>query len=367
MSTDRSSETSAAPDASGGDPSVQGVDLEAVDAIAADAEVRITAAGDLAELAVVDAEFLDKNSRLSRMKASMKDLGPDQRKALGARMNQARTRIEEMVARREELLRRAEADAVLDAERMDLTEYLGTATVGHTHVVTQTWQRLEDVFCGMGFSIDTGPEVETDWFNFQALNLPLSHPARSLWDTLYLDPSGVDGVDEAQLLLRTHTSPVQIRTMLRAVREDSGPPIYSVSPGRVYRRDTADATHLPVFHQIEGLVIDRGITMGDLAGTIEAFVKAYFGSDMTSRLRPSYFPFTEPSAEFDISGVDGKWLEVGGCGMVHPNVLRAGGLDPDEWSGFAFGFGIDRLAKIRYQITDLRAFMTNDIRFLAQF
>lgn len=367
MSTDRSSDRSDEWDTPATDLSPGEVDLEAVDAIARDAESRIVAVHDLVDLADLDAEFLDKNSRLSRMKASMKGLEPEQRKALGARMNQARTRIETMVTERRELLRRAEADAVLEAERMDLTEYLGTASTGHTHVVTQTWQRLEDVFCGMGFSVDTGPEVETDWFNFQALNLPTSHPARSLWDTLYLDPTGMEGVEEAQLLLRTHTSPVQIRTMLRAVREGSGPPIYSVSPGRVYRRDTADATHLPVFHQIEGLVIDRGITMGDLAGTIEAFVKEYFGSDMTSRLRPSYFPFTEPSAEFDISGADGKWLEVGGCGMVHPNVLRAGGLDPSDWSGFAFGFGIDRLAKIRYQISDLRAFMTNDVRFLDQF
>ncbi len=172
---------------------------------------------------------------------------------------------------------------------------------------------------------------------------------------------------EGELVLRTHTSPVQVRTMLEAVRTGDGPPIYVVCPGRVYRRDTADATHLPVFHQIEGLVIDRGISMGDLAGTIDEFTRAYFGEEMTSRLRPSYFPFTEPSAEFDISAPDGSWLELGGCGMVHPHVLRAGGLDPEEWSGFAFGFGIDRLAKIRHQVEDLREYITNDIRFLSQF
>jgi len=220
---------------------------------------------------------------------------------------------------------------------------------------------------GMGFTVASGPEVETDWFNFEALNLPPAHPARSLWDTLYLDTSGLSGVHEGELLLRTHTSPVQVRTMLQAVRTGEGPPIYVVCPGRVYRRDTADATHLPVFHQIEGLVIDRGISMGHLAGTIEEFTKAYFGEQMTSRLRPSYFPFTEPSAEFDISTPDGSWLELGGCGMVHPNVLRAGGLDPEEWSGFAFGFGIDRLAKVRHAVEDLREFVTNDIRFLSQF
>ncbi|MEI2638099.1 MAG: phenylalanine--tRNA ligase subunit alpha [Microthrixaceae bacterium] len=358
------------PQSAGGDSSI-----EDVDSIAMEATKRIEEAADLSELEALQREFLDKRSPLSQMKASMKDLDPDARKALGAAMNRARGSIENSVAQRRVTLEAQAFEVQLAAESLDLTEYLGRATLGHAHVITKTWERLEDVFCGMGFSVESGPEVETDWFNFEALNLPPSHPARSMWDTLYLDPSvikGDDGADDealgdGQLVLRTHTSPVQVRTMLRAVREGSGPPIYAVCPGRVYRRDTADATHLPVFHQIEGLVIDRGITMGDLAGTIESFVKAYFGSSMTSRLRPSYFPFTEPSAEFDISTPDGGWLEVGGCGMVHPNVLRAGGLDPREWSGFAFGFGIDRLAKIRYGINDLRSFMTNDIRFLNQF
>jgi phenylalanyl-tRNA synthetase alpha chain len=255
---------------------------------------------------------------------------------------------------------------------MDLTEHLGAVAPGHLHPITHTWERLEDVFVGMGFTVADGPEVETDWFNFEALNLPPSHPARSLWDTLYLDPGdlvdhGGTPLSEDQLLLRTHTSPVQVRTMLRSVRTAAGPPIYVVCPGRVYRRDTADATHLPVFHQIEGLVVDRGISMAHLAGTIETFTRAYFGGSVTSRLRPSYFPFTEPSAEFDISTPDGGWLELGGCGMVHPNVLRAGGLDPEEWSGFAFGFGIDRLAKVRHRVADLRDFITNDVRFLGQF
>src|SRR6478735_3762634 len=186
-------------------------------------------------------------------------------------------------------------------------------------------------------------------------------PARGMWDTLFTDhvpPGGQPGT----VVLRTHTSPVQIRVM-----ETTEPPIYMVMPGRVFRRDTPDATHMPVFHQIEGLVIDRGITMADLAGTIEAFTKAFFGSAFTSRLRPSYFPFTEPSAEFDIQTPAGDWLELGGCGMVHPNVLRAGGLDPEEWSGFAFGFGIDRMAKERHLVGDLREMFTNDIRFLEKF
>jgi phenylalanyl-tRNA synthetase alpha chain len=224
-------------------------------------------------------------------------------------------------------------------------------------LVTQTWDRLVDVFIGMGFTVAEGPEVETDWYNFEALNIPAAHPARGMWDTLYVDLG-----DPETVLLRTHTSPVQIRVMT-----DGEPPIYAVMPGRVYRRDTADASHMPVFHQIEGLVIDRGITFADLAGTIESFTKAFFGDGFTSRLRPSYFPFTEPSAEFDIRRPDGSWIELGGCGMVHPHVLRAGGLDPNEWSGFAFGFGIDRMAKERHGVNDLRDMYSDDIRFTEQF
>jgi phenylalanyl-tRNA synthetase alpha chain len=335
--------------------------------VAAAGVSRIDAAADLDALRELEAELLGKRSELGGLKAAMRDMDPEERRSFGAALNSAREQLEGALAGRREQLESAERVERLAAERLDLTESLGRARVGHAHVVTQTWERLEDVFCGMGFQVADGPEVETDWFNFEALNLPPDHPARSLWDTLYLDTAQLDGVAEGELVLRTHTSPVQVRTMLDAVRTGEGPPIYVVCPGRVYRRDTADATHLPVFHQIEGLVIDRGISMGDLAGTIEEFTKAYFGEEMTSRLRPSYFPFTEPSAEFDISAPDGSWLEVGGCGMVHPNVLRAGGLDPEEWSGFAFGFGIDRLAKIRHAVDDLREYVTNDIRFLAQF
>ena len=331
------------------------------------AAARIAAAEDLNGLRELETELVGKRSELSALKSTMRDMDPDERRSFGAALNEARDRIDGALAARRAELEAAERAVRLDAERLDLTEAIGRVQVGHAHVVTQTWERLEDVFCGMGYQVADGPEVETDWFNFEALNLPPAHPARSLWDTLYLDTTDLDGVSEGELVLRTHTSPVQVRSMLEAVRTGEGPPIYVVCPGRVYRRDTADATHLPVFHQVEGLVIDRGISMGDLAGTIEEFTKAYFGGEMTSRLRPSYFPFTEPSAEFDISAPDGSWLEVGGCGMVHPNVLRAGGLDPEEWSGFAFGFGIDRLAKIRHAVGDLREYLTNDIRFLAQF
>ncbi len=332
-----------------------------------DALARTARAGSVAELDELDTELLGKRSRLTQLRASLRDVEAQQRKELGRALNEARSVLEQAIgARRDELASQARR-LELASETRDLTEALGRASIGHAHPVTLTWEHLEDTFVGMGFAVEDGPEIETDWFNFEALNLPVAHPARSLWDTLYVDTTEAEGVGSEEVLLRTHTSPVQIRTMLRAVKEGSGPPIYAVCPGRVYRRDTADATHLPVFHQIEGLVVDRGISMGDLAGTIEEFTKAYFGSSMTSRLRPSYFPFTEPSAEMDVSQPDGSWLEIGGCGMVHPNVLANCGLDPEVWSGFAFGFGIDRLAKIRHGISDLRDLVTNDMRFLEQF
>ena len=261
-------------------------------------------------------------------------------------------------ARRTELAA-VEREHRIASERLDLTEIFVAPRRGRTHIVTQAWEALEDVFIGLGFTIAEGPEIETDWHNFEALNMPPNHPARSEFDTLFVDHAGAP---PGTTVLRTHTSPVQIRAMLAAE-----PPIYVVAPGRVFRRDTPDATHMPVFHQIEGLVIDRDINLGHLAGTIEAFTKAYFGEQFTSRLRPSYFPFTEPSAEFDIRTPRGDWLELGGCGMVHPNVLRSGGIDPDEWSGFAFGFGIDRMAKERHHVDDLREMFTGDIRFTEQF
>ncbi|MGH9133202.1 MAG: phenylalanine--tRNA ligase subunit alpha, partial [Ilumatobacteraceae bacterium] len=250
---------------------------------------------------------------------------------------------------------------LLATDRVDLSMPGRKPGRGAPNPLREITRRVEDAFIGIGYRIAEGPEVETDWHNFEALNMGENHPARGEFDTLFVDhvpPGGRAGTT----VLRTHTSPVQIRTMLA-----SEPPIYIVAPGRVFRRDTPDATHMPVFHQIEGLVVDRAITMADLAGTIEAFTKAFFGGDFTSRLRPSYFPFTEPSAEFDIRTPAGDWLELGGCGMVHPAVLSAGGLDPEAWSGFAFGFGIDRMAKERHAVDDLREMYTNDIRFLEQF
>jgi phenylalanyl-tRNA synthetase alpha chain len=324
----------------------------------ADALARIAAADSVDAVRALDTDLLGKRGTLAALKTRLGGLATvEEKRAAGQLLNEATTGVGAALAERQRKLSVAARRLTLEAERLDLTEVIARPTRGHVHLVTQATQRLEDVFIGLGFQIAEGPEVESDYYNFEALNMPPSHPARSEWDTLFVDHG-----DPGTVVLRTHTSPVQIRVM-----ETWAPPIYAVMPGRVFRRDTPDATHMPVFHQIEGLVIDHGITFADLAGTIEAFTKAFFGAEFTSRLRPSYFPFTEPSAEFDIRRPDGSWIELGGCGMVHPNVLRAGGLDPDEWSGFAFGFGIDRMAKERHGIDDLRDMFTNDLRFLAQF
>jgi phenylalanyl-tRNA synthetase alpha chain len=331
--------------------------LEDIASIEADAAPRIAAATSLDDVRALDAELLGKRSALSGLKATLGSLEADERRAVGAAINRARDGLDAALA-----ARRGELEAVvrrerLGAERLDLTEVPPGVGAGHLHLVTQAMERLEDVFVGMGFTVAEGPEVETDWHNFGALNFPPDHPARDMYDTLYVDLG-----EPGSTVLRTHTSPVQVRVMT-----SQPPPIYMVMPGRVYRQDTPDATHMPVFHQIEGLVIDRSITFADLAGTIDAFTKAFFGGDFSSRLRPSYFPFTEPSAEFDIRLPDGSWLELGGCGMVHPNVLTNCGIDPEEWQGFAFGFGLDRLGASAHGVTDLRDLFTNDIRFLEQF
>ena len=330
---------------------------------ARDAALRqIDEADDLAALSALSARLTGKKGDLARLKTGVGTLDTvEQKKQAGRAVNEALAAVDSALESRRAALAARAREARVAAERLDLTEHVVAPRRGHPHLVTQAWERLEDVFVGLGFQIAEGPEVETDWHNFEALNMGEGHPARGEFDTLFVDhvpPGGAAG----QTVLRTHTSPVQIRTML-----EHRPPIYVVAPGRVFRRDTPDATHMPVFHQIEGLVVDHDITMADLAGTIEAFTHAFFGPGFTSRLRPSYFPFTEPSAEFDIQRPNGEWIELGGCGMVHPNVLRAGGLDPEEWSGFAFGFGIDRMAKERHGVEDIREMYTNDIRFLEQF
>ncbi|MEY2969284.1 MAG: phenylalanine--tRNA ligase subunit alpha [Actinomycetota bacterium] len=326
----------------------------AVDAALAE----IAGASSAAALAGLSATLVGKKSPLGQLKSRLGSVSDiDERKATGQAVNEAMLAVEAAIATKRAECEAAELEAQMATEGIDLTERIAVSRRGRTHLVTQATQRLEDVFVGLGFQVAEGPEVESDFYNFEALNMPKSHPARSMWDTLFVESS-----EPGSVVLRTHTSPVQIRVM-----QEWPPPIYAVMPGRVFRRDTPDATHMPVFHQIEGLVIDRNITFRDLAGTIEAFTKAFFGADFTSRLRPSYFPFTEPSAEFDIRRANGSWIELGGCGMVHPNVLRAGGLDPEEWSGFAFGFGIDRMAKERHAVEDIREMYTNDLRFLRQF
>ncbi|MDQ3304618.1 MAG: phenylalanine--tRNA ligase subunit alpha [Actinomycetota bacterium] len=334
----------------------------------AEGRARVAAAATSEELRALEAELVGKRSSLAAAKAALAGLEPGERRAVGMALNDARRHIEEAVASRRQELEATERKVRLAAERLDLTEVVPSRRRGHLHLVTQARDRLEDTFVGMGYTVAEGPEAESDWYNFEALNFPAGHPARAMYDTFYLELGPPEST-----LLRTHTSPVQVRVM-----ESSEPPIYSVMPGRCYRVDTPDASHLPVFHQIEGLVIDRGITFGALAGTLDAFTEAYFGPGFRSRLRPSYFPFTEPSAEFDITCVFCKgegcrtcgrtgWLELGGCGMVHPNVFRSVGYDPEVWSGFAFGFGIDRLVMMRHGIDDIRELISNDIRVLRQF
>jgi phenylalanyl-tRNA synthetase alpha chain len=331
--------------------------IDQVRAAAADALARIERASSLEEVRSLGSEVLGKKGALAGFKQALGRLDPDERRAVGAAVNDALAAVGAAVQVRQQALAAEARRLRLAAERLDLTEVVERPHRGHHHLVTRAIAELEDTFVGLGFTVAEGPEVESDYYNFQALNMGPGHPARSAFDTLFVDLG-----DPGSVVLRTHTSPVQVRLM-----ERQRPPIYAVMPGRVFRRDTPDATHMPVFHQIEGLVVDRGITFAHLAGTIEAFTRAYFGEGFTSRLRPSYFPFTEPSAEFDIRRPDGSWLELGGCGMVHPNVLVAGGIDPEEYTGFAFGFGIDRLAAARHGIEDLREMYTNDIRFLEQF
>ncbi|MEM7287590.1 MAG: phenylalanine--tRNA ligase subunit alpha [Actinomycetota bacterium] len=327
------------------------------DDLVAEAEAALAGVATLDELGARQSDHLGKKAAINLAKKELGSLEPDERAEAGKAINAAKGRIEELfAARRSELEIEARA-AQLEDERLDLTEVRTELRRGHAHLVTQARDRLEDVFVGMGYTVAEGPEVESAWYNFEALNIPDWHPARGSFDTIFVNLG-----EPEEVMLRSHTSPVQIRTM-----ENQKPPIYIVAPGRTFRTDAADATHLPAFNQIEGLVIDKGITMGDLAGTIDEFVKAFFGAEVKSRLRPSYFPFTEPSAEFDISRADGSWLELGGCGMVHPNVLRNCGIDPEEWQGFAFGFGIDRLAVMRYQLDDIRELVNNDVRFLRQF
>ncbi|MDA8357000.1 MAG: phenylalanine--tRNA ligase subunit alpha [Actinomycetota bacterium] len=340
-----------------------------------EALAELDAASSLGELEAAEQEVLGKRSGLALAHRSLGSLDPEQRRVSGRELHEARLRLEQAFAEARRRLAAAERAQLLAEDTLDLSEGLVAdpgLRRGHLHVVTQTRRALEDTFVGMGFSVAEGSEAETDWYNFEALNIPPAHPARGMFDTFYLELG-----EPETIMLRTHTSPVQIHLLEDAVAAGTLP-VHAVIPGRCYRRDTPDARHLAVFHQIEGLVVDRGITFADLAGTIETFTGAYFGADIHSRFRPAYFPFTEPSAEFEItctlcrgegcrtcSGTG--WIELGGCGMVDPAVLDAVGVDRSTWSGFAFGFGIDRCAQMRHGIADMRALVENDLRFLRQF
>ena len=329
----------------------------------------IEACTGLDALEAVRIEALGKQGRVTQLLKTLGGMSPEERQIQGPILNGLREAIATAIATRKATFEQVALDARLAAEKLDLTLPVDLPPAGTIHPVSQVMDELAEIFADLGFAVATGPEIEDDWHNFTALNIPESHPARAMHDTFYF-PQQPDG--ERRMLLRTHTSPVQIRTMMT-----QQPPIRIIAPGRTYRSDS-DATHTPMFHQIEGLVIDRGITLGHLKWTLETFLKAYFErDDVVLRLRPSYFPFTEPSAEVDvgftidkgkrvIGGSDG-WMEVLGSGMVHPRVIAACGLDPDEWQGFAFGCGIDRLAMLKYGMDDLRPFFDGDLRWLKHY
>jgi phenylalanyl-tRNA synthetase alpha chain len=341
-------------------------DLEKV---GADWLARIAAAGDLAAVEAERVAALGKQGAVTALLKTLGGMTPDERQREGPRIHALRESVTEAIAARKAALEAAELERRLATEMLDMSLPVTTGAQGSVHPVSQVMDELAEIFADLGFSVATGPEIEDDWHNFTALNIPETHPARAMHDTFYFDRLDAEG---RRMLLRTHTSPVQIRTMM-----SQKPPIRIIAPGRTYRSDS-DATHTPMFHQVEGLVIDRGIHMGHLKWTLETFLKAYFErDDIVLRLRPSYFPFTEPSAEVDvgysiekgrrvIGGSDG-WMEVLGSGMVHPKVIAACGLDPDEWQGFAFGCGIDRLAMLKYGMDDLRAFFDGDLRWLRHY
>ena len=330
---------------------------------------RIDAVGDLAALEAERVAALGKQGAVTGLLKTLGGMSPEERQTEGPRIHALREAVTAALAEKKAALEAAELEQRLATEGLDMTLPVDTGPEGSVHPVSQVMDELAEIFADMGFAVATGPEIEDDWHNFTALNIPETHPARAMHDTFYFtqsDPSG------HPMLLRTHTSPVQIRTM-----QSQKPPIYVIAPGRTYRSDS-DATHTPMFHQVEGLVIDKGITMGHLKWTLETFLKAYFErEDIVLRLRPSYFPFTEPSAEVDVGytiqngrrvlGGSDHWMELLGSGMVHPKVIAACGLDPDEWQGFAFGCGIDRLAMLKYGMDDLRAFFDGDIRWLKHY
>ena len=333
--------------------------LAEVEQVLQQGEAELAAVGSADALEQFRIKYLGSKGRVNHLMELLREAPREQKKALGQSVNTAKGRLAAAFEARKQQLSQ---DGAADRDSVDVTEPGVQPQTGNRHILMKVTDELVELFGRMGFSVATGPEVEDEFHNFIALNIPESHPARDPLDNFYLQPSGAEKQD-GQLLLRTQTSTVQIRVM-----EQQKPPIRVVVPGRVYRPDTVDATHLFMFHQLEALVVDRNVTMVDLKSTIMQFVRAYFGPDTKVRFRPSFFPFTEPSAEVDVWFEDrGKWIELGGCGMVHPNVLKACGIDPEQCSGWAFGFGIERIAMRKYAITDIRLFVENDIRFLRQF
>jgi len=337
--------------------------MENLDALVSQALEAVQRSEDVGALEQVRVQYLGKKGELTQLMQTLGKLSAEERPQAGALINAAKNQVQDVLNARKADLEQAALGAKLAAERIDVTLPGRGEASGGLHPVTRTLERVEQFFSHIGCSVAEGPEVEDDYHNFEALNIPGHHPARAMHDTFYFN---------ANMLLRTHTSPVQVRTM-----ESRQPPIRIVCPGRVYRCDS-DITHSPMFHQVEGLLIDEGVSFADLKGTIEEFLRVFFEKPLGVRFRPSFFPFTEPSAEVDMQCVmcSGKgcrvckqtgWLEVMGCGMVHPNVLRMSGIDPERYSGFAFGMGVERLAMLRYGVNDLRLFFDNDLRFLAQF
>jgi len=322
-----------------------------LDALEAEAAAEIAAAADPDALEQLRVGLLGKKGRLSGVLGAMGKLPGDERPLVGQRANVLKSQLQELLSAQLQAVKSAAMAERLTQETLDVTAPPSGIPVGHRHPLITTTEEIVDLFCGLGYGVAEGPEIESDHYNFSALNIPEDHPARDMQDTFYLS---------GNLLLRTHTSPVQIRYL-----EQNPPPVRIVAPGRVYRRDAVDATHSPVFHQVEVLAIDEGLDFSHLRGTVMAFLKAFFG-DLPVRFRASYFPFTEPSAEVDVQW-RGRWLEVMGCGMVDPSVLEGLGLDPERWSGFAAGLGVERFCMVRHGIDDIRRLYTSDLRFLEQF
>ena len=332
----------------------------AVESAVADALSAIADAQDLAALKLVKSAHLGETSALARLNAAMREVAPDQKAAAGKLVGQARGRVNQAFAARETELFAVEDSRRLAEETVDVTALPSTRTTGARHPLSLLQEFIGDVFVGMGWEIAEGPELENEWFNFDALNFDEDHPARAMQDTFFVEPV------TDHLLLRTQTSPVQVRSLL-----ERDLPLYVISPGKVFRTDELDATHTPVFHQVEGIAVDRGLTMANLRGTLEHFARIMFGPEAKIRLRPNYFPFTEPSAEMDVWQPNAKggarWVEWGGCGMVNRNVLRAAGIDPDVYQGFAFGMGIERTLQFRNELNYMRDMVEGDVRFSKQF